>query len=257
VQLERLAIGDNFNPEMGFARRDNMRRSFAQFRFSPRLRRSRTIRKLWSTGTLTYITGGDGRLESRDQTVEMAVDFLNNDRLALSYSEVYELLRLPFRISPTVTLPVGGYPFNNLRLNYNMGQQRSIGGNITLEHGRFYSGEKTTLSVARGRVRVTGRMSAEPTYTINRVSLAEGAFTTHLAGGRFTYTMTPLMFTSTLVQYSSATNSVSLNARLRWEYQPGSELFVVYNEDRNTLTTSFPGLNNRAFIVKVNRLFRF
>jgi hypothetical protein len=69
--------------------------------------------------------------------------------------------------------------------------------------------------------------------------------------------MTPLMFTSTLVQYSSTTKTVAVNARLRWEYQPGSELFVVYNEERNTLTPGFPGLNNRSFIVKVNRLFRF
>ena len=47
--------------------------------------------------------------------------------------------------------------------------------------------------------------------------------------------MTPLMFVSALVQYNSAINAVSTNARLRWEYQPGSELFVVYNEERNTL----------------------
>ena len=26
--------------------------------------------------------------------------------------------------------------------------------------------------------------------------------------------------------------------------------------ERNTLSRSFPGLNNRAFIVKINRLFR-
>jgi hypothetical protein len=44
---------------------------------------------------------------------------------------------------------------------------------------------------------------------------------------------------------------------LRWEYQPGSELFVVYNEERDTVIARFPDLQNRAFIVKVNRLFRF
>ena len=69
--------------------------------------------------------------------------------------------------------------------------------------------------------------------------------------------MTPLMFVSALVQYNSSTNSVSTNARLRWEYQPGSELFVVYNEDRNTLSRWLPGLTTRALIVKVNRLFRY
>ena len=50
---------------------------------------------------------------------------------------------------------------------------------------------------------------------------------------------------------------MSTNARFRWEYRPGSELFVVYNEERNTLdAAAFPRLNNRAFIVKINRLFR-
>ena len=68
--------------------------------------------------------------------------------------------------------------------------------------------------------------------------------------------MTPLMFASALIQYNSGINAVSTNARFRWEYRPGSELVVVYNEERNTLTRSFPGLNTRAFIVKINRLLR-
>jgi hypothetical protein len=89
------------------------------------------------------------------------------------------------------------------------------------------------------------------------VDLLQGSFTNHLAGTRVTYTPTPLMFASAFVQYNSSSRAVSSNVRLRWEYQPGSELFVVYNEDRDTLARRFPGLMNRAFIVKVNRLLRF
>ena len=66
------------------------------------------------------------------------------------------------------------------------------------------------------------------------------------------------MFTSALLQYDSASRTAAANVRLRWEYQPGSELFVVYNEQRDTaLRRRFPELENRALIVKVNRLFRF
>ena len=36
--LEHLLVGDAFNPEVGFVRRRDMRRSFAEFRFSPRPR---------------------------------------------------------------------------------------------------------------------------------------------------------------------------------------------------------------------------
>jgi hypothetical protein len=103
---------------------------------------------------------------------------------------------------------------------------------------------------------ITNQLSVEPTYTFNHVTLEQGKSVTHLAGSRVTYSMTPLMFVSALLQFNSGTSSVSTNARFRWEYRPGSELFVVYNEERNTLTPSFPSLNNRAFIVKINRLFR-
>jgi hypothetical protein len=82
-------------------------------------------------------------------------------------------------------------------------------------------------------------------------------FTTKLLGSRVTYTMTPLMFASALIQYNTSTNLVSTNLRLRWEYHPGSELFVVYNEERDSVARPVPDLQNRAFIVKINRLFRF
>ena len=70
--------------------------------------------------------------------------------------------------------------------------------------------------------------------------------------------MTPLTFVSALVQYNSSNSTLSTNVRLRWEYQPGSELFVVYNEGRDTLASGrFAELEARSFVVKVNRLFRF
>ena len=54
---------------------------------------------------------------------------------------------------------------------------------------------------------------------------------------------------------------LSTNVRLRWEYEPGSELFIVYNDQRDTFTNignrGFPMLENRAFVVKVTRQFRF
>ena len=254
--FERLTIGDNFNPEVGFVRRDNQQRSYGLLRYSPRVR-SRTVRKLSYSASSAYVTGGDGRVESKEQYGEFGFDYLNGDKLYFSYSDLFEMLRRPFRIGPGVTLPAGEYPFRNVKVNYNMAQQHSVGANITFERGTFYNGDKTTLSFARGRVKVSGRMSLEPTYSVNKVTLDQGRFTTHLAGTRVTYTFTPLMFTSALLQYNSSLNTVSVNARLRWEYQPGSELFVVYNEERDTLVTSFPGTMNRALIVKVNRLFRF
>jgi len=52
------------------------------------------------------------------------------------------------------------------------------------------------------------------------------------------------------------TSAMSTNIRYRWEYQPGSDLFVVYTDSRDMLGRGFPELRNRGFVVKFTRLFR-
>ena len=100
----------------------------------------------------------------------------------------------------------------------------------------------------------------EPSLSLNWIDLPGGSFRTDLLRGRVTYTFTPRTFASGLFQYNSTTRALGTNLRLRWEYSPGSELFVVYTEEQE-LDPLRPSrslaLRNRAFVVKVNRLFRF
>ncbi|MBM3773483.1 MAG: hypothetical protein FJW27_19775 [Acidimicrobiia bacterium] len=45
---------------------------------------------------------------------------------------------------------------------------------------------------------------------------------------------------------------MSTNARVRWKYRPGSEPFVVYDEERDSeAAIGVPGLLNRAFSAMV------
>ena len=257
VELDHLRVGDNFNPEVGFVRRDDMRRSFGLLRFSPRPQSLESIRKFSWTGSMSYVENGTGQVETREGDGEFGVELENSDQFRLGYTERYEFLPRPFPIAPDVTLPVGSYSFGTARVGYDLGRQRWISGNVLAEHGTFFSGHKTSLGLSQGRVNVTPQVSVEPAYSINWVDLQEGSFTTHLAGSRIIYTMTPLVFTSALLQYNSGSNAMTANVRLRWEYQPGSELFVVYTEQRDTTARRFPEMTNRAFIIKINRLFRF
>jgi hypothetical protein len=256
VQLERLDIGPQFNPEVGFVRRRDMRRNYAEFAFTPRPSGRGRIRKYTYEASLKYIENWDHRLDTREQRGEFGIDFQNADHVGVEVFRNFDRPAAAFDVIG-LTIPAGGYDFSSTRFNYNMGQQRRLSANLSAEHGSYYGGHKTTLSAARGRLNLTNQLSVEPTYTWNRLELPQGTRASHLAGSRVTFTMTPLMFVSALIQYNSATHSVSTNARLRWEYGPGSELFVVYNDERNTLTSGVPDLATRAVIVKINRLFRF
>jgi hypothetical protein len=175
----------------------------------------------------------------------------------VAYAGAYERIARPFRLSTNVTVPIGGYATNTVSVAYNTGPQRLVTGNLRAEHGTFYSGHRTALTATRGRVSFGPRLFVEPSYSVNWVDLVEGSFTTHLAGSRVTYTATPRMFASALLQYNSGANTVAANVRFRWEYHPGSELFVVYNDERDSRASGFPALTNRAIVVKVNRLVRF
>ena len=262
-QLEHLAVGHDFNPEAGFLRREDFDRSFGSFRFSPRPHSIAAIRQFTWEGSFDYYESRAGVVETRLAQGMFGIELESSDEFNVHYTRSYEFLDKPFDISSDVTIPVGGYQFQDLMTSYQLGRQRVFSGRIAFQHGSFYGGEKTTLELGlgggfgAGRLKITRQLAVEPGISFNRIELPQGRFTTELVTTRTTYTVTPLMFLSALVQYNSSNSSLGANVRFRWEYQPGSELFVVYNEQRDTLSPRYPELQNRAFVVKINRLFRF
>jgi hypothetical protein len=107
-----------------------------------------------------------------------------------------------------------------------------------------------------GRVEVTPQLSLEPRLALNWIDLKEGAFTTNLISVRGNYTFSPRAFLGALIQYNSEAASFSSNIRFRWEYRPGSDIYVVYSDGRDTLGRGFPELETRSLVFKFTRLFR-
>ena len=258
-QVDHLHVGDNFNPEIGFMRRWNFRRTFATGQFAPRPRGIEAVRQFVFGASLDYVETGSGAVETRIAQARFETELENSDRLAFDVQRSYELLARDFPLAPDVTIPIGGYDFQDFYAAYQMGPQRRLAGTFSVQHGGFFNGTITAVGFQRGRLELTPQFSLEPGISINRIELPMiGEATIPLVTSRVTYTLTPRMFFGGLIQYNSSNSSLGTNLRLRWEYQPGSELFVVYNDTRDTsIRGRAPFLENRAFIVKLTRLFRF
>ena len=256
LQVEHLFLGDRFNPEIGFLRRSAFRRTYGQGRFSPRPARWKAVRKFYYEGSYDYFEDRNGRPESREAQAAYRMEWSNGDQGAVEYSGVFERLKAPFQVTPGVIVPAGEYDFRQAKLLFTSSPQRPVSGTLTLNYGGFYGGTLKELTW-RGRVEFGPRFYAEPTVSLNLFKTPYGDGDANIISSRLTYTLTPRMFASALVQYQSASNAVSTNARFRWEYQPGSELFVVYSDGRNTTGPGFPELDNRSLVVKVTKLFRF
>ena len=269
VRTEFLAVDRNFNPEVGFLRRTDFKRSFGQVRFSPRPTRLKRVRKFTYDASTEYFVNGAGSVESRVHNAHVGTEFENSDQFSGEVTRDYELLVQPFTpAGSSVAIPRGGYTFSDVQVSYGFGAQRPVSGTIGMQVGQYYNGSIRSFTIGSGgltpgRVAIRQQLSVEPTLTLTHVELPNGEFTTTLARARVDYGFTPLMFASALLQYSSADRAFSSNLRFRWEYRPGSEIFIVYTDERDTTDparvtpTTIRGLKNRAFVVKVNRLVRF
>ena len=261
-QAEHLTVEDNFRPEVGYWRRENFRRSFGTVRFSPRPASIEAIRQFRLEGSFDYVETADTRaVETRQTQLAFSTEFENSDRIGVSAAENYEFLVEPFEPGRNVVLPTGGYRFRDVETTYALGGQRRLSGIFTVRLGEYFSGTIRSVGFRRARLVLMPRLAVEPTLSVNWIETPQGSFRTDLLVSRVTWTLSPRMFFSGLIQYNSSTRTVSNNLRLRWEYSPGSELFVVYTEDRDSDPLRpdryTGGLRNRGLVVKVNRLFRF
>jgi len=253
-----LYVGENFKPEVGFLRREDFRRSFAQLRFSPRPAsdRFRNVRRFVTGSNIEYFENSAGQVETREIEAEAGVEFLNTDRVSLRLTRTYELVPEAFEPGGSnVTVPVGEYNYQAGQILYAIGTQHTLSGWLFYQHGSFYGGTKRTVGYAIGRFEASSRLAFEPSVSANWGTLPGGSFNSTVITTRTTFAFTPRMFTSALVQYNSSAHVLNSNIRLRWEYQPGSELFVVYSDGRDT-EFGRPRLETRSLIVKITRLFR-
>ena len=255
-QVDHLLVGDHFNPEVGYLRRDAIRRTFTSAQYRPRPASIKAVRQFTFGASLDYVEHRTGLVETRVAQVRFDTEFENSDRFVADVQQNHQWLRQPLQLSPTVTIPVGAYDFRDALVAYSMGEQRPVSGTWSVQRGEFYDGHLTAVSYQRARIELTPQLSMQPGLSINRIQRPAGDATLKLVTNRVTYTVTPRMFVSALIRYNSSTGSLGANFRLRWEYQPGSEFFVVYNDQRDTSVRGSLLLKNRAVVVKLTRQFR-
>jgi len=255
LTAEHLMVGNGFDPQAGFVRRQDFKRTSLSARFSPRLRGHPFIRQLLWNGGMDYIVSDTfSRVENKTYRGSFDVDFHSSDRLSFDYIKDYELLPRNFTISAGVVVPAGGYNYSISRAAYQLGLQRKLSGTFTVGRGTFYNGDRTEASYT-GRISFS-QFSVEPSFSMNWVELPYGKFTAKLFNSRFIYTLSPRTVVTSLVQVNPTTQTVSSSVRLRWEYSIGSQLFLVYTDGRST---AGPGLSvlNHTLSVKFTRLVRF
>ena len=78
--FEHLLVGPQFDPGVGFVRRVDFRRNYADFQFNPRPRNSTRVRRYSFLGVFDYVTSADARVvQNKELRGQFSVQFQNGD----------------------------------------------------------------------------------------------------------------------------------------------------------------------------------
>ncbi|MCZ6491279.1 MAG: DUF5916 domain-containing protein [Acidobacteria bacterium] len=239
-------IQDNFNAEVGFVPRKGIRTTKVRFGPTPRPGRFH-LRKVDPMYIVTYTTDQDNRLVSRRIHHMVGITLDDGTWINLVYNKYFEQLDEPFDIRSDVLIPAGTYRFNEAVMMIRTSRARKLYGWIRYSPQTFFDGFRKDYETGVG-VRASSRLSAEVQYRRNDVQLPFGDFEVNLGTLRIDYAFSPRMTVRSLIQYNSARNETSTSIRFNWIYRPGSDIYVVYNDLRASLTADVP--RDRQLVLK-------
>jgi hypothetical protein len=250
-------IGARFNDEMGFVPRVGVDNS--EFYLGTHIRPKRF--QGWLRETFPHIQyenftrrNGSG-LESRYMDWHWPVTFQNSTFVEIGVNPNIEVIDEQFTINRRRNIFVnpGRYEFKENFILANTNSAAPFSMNLRYGNGGFYDGYRRNYTIG-GTFRLNRHLNLSLSDQINDIDLGSGSFVTHLVTGRVNYYFSTKVFVNALVQYNTDTNQWSSNVRLDIIHRPLSDIYLVYNERRDSRSDA---LISRAVIAKMTYLLAF
>ncbi len=249
-------LDENFYPALGFAPRRGIRayelEATSRF-FTPD---SDWLRRIFVSYFQQHVTDLDDELETALYSLTPILLLLeSSDEIFFNTQTRFDEPRADFEIHPGVTIPPDEYWWQRYRFGFASATKRPVELDAAYEIGTFYDGYRDRW-VANLTLDPSRHFSVSTGYELNKIRLPEGNFDTRLASVRLQINFTTELIWYNLVQYDDVSDRIGVNSRLRWEFVPGSDLFVVLTQevDRNE---GRPRVDQTEIAVKVGATIRF
>lgn len=232
---EHIRVGPDYLPRLGFQARTDFRLyggnvQYKRFQGAASPLRSAALR----TNTGHYYRAEDGTPESRSIRPELQLEFKGGTELQISANTSYESVRDSFAIAGAPVAP-GDFWFTTGEVRLQLSRNALFRGDFTVTAGSFYDG--TRLGAALNPTWNQSKyLELSAGYSVNRLSFDERGVsaTAHLARLKAQLALNTHLFFSVFAQYSNEADLTTLNARFRYHFREGTDLWVVYNEGVNT-----------------------
>ena len=222
-------IGEDFNPEVGFVRRQGSRRFRGQMRFTPWPRKF-GIRRIFMGPEVDYILNQDDELETREFSLTNWFQLEQGSWINVEIRRTSEFLNEEFEIRDGVIIPIDDYDLTTFRTMIDTDEGRKISGRFGANYGTFFGGTNRGFDI-QANFKPSGRLAFETQYQFNRVDLPnEAPFNVNIFGSRIVYSFTTTLFAKLFAQWNSDDEVISTNFLLNYIYRPGSDFYLVFNQ---------------------------
>ncbi len=255
-RLEQLEVGPDMLPGIGYIRRRDVAKTSGSLRFTPRPPIA-GLRKIDIRNNFEYVVSAATRnVQDRRWEISISPELDSGDEA--DFALEYDFQRLgpdeEFRLAPGVIVPPGDYAEWGYRLDFSTSRARPLSAELAGGYGGFWGGDRWQVD---GELAFNSpHVGLALGYEHNDIDVPGGAFTTDLVRGRLKLAANTRLFGNALVQYNSQTGAFSANLRIDWIHRPGSDLFIVFNERRDIVGSTW-NPESRAFIVKLTYLIWF
>lgn len=229
--VEKRRIGPNFNPEVGFIERTDSNQTFGDVTLKARPKIS-GVRELQFEGFILHAPDTHGQVSTQEWQGTFRAELNNGSYTDDDIADVFtQTITTPLHIYKSVFIPIGLYHFARHQFTYGSPQDRRFTYNFFERFGGYYGGTLNEFRV-RGNYRPTQKFSLAASQTWDRfvLPLPSGNFSVVLASLQGNYSFNRFLTFTSLVQVDTSNNqAVSANLRLRYNYRPDSDLYIVYN----------------------------
>jgi hypothetical protein len=254
ADVRHYAIGRDFVPEMGFVTQNDLRRSSVDAGYTQWINRT-FVRNVIYTGSLVHDAFYDHGFLGRRGTVGADLLLESNDKVGYAYGPARERITVPFRVGP-ITIRPGDYSNRSHQLSFQSNASRSVSGIATYTRMDYWGGDRRQMLLSTA-IHPSANLAVDLIYTYNTVDHPNGAFDTTTLSNRVLYAFTTDLFVKSYIQWNDLDQRLSANLLVGWEYRPGSEIYLVYDEIRDRFASPQLAPRNRLLLVKWAYKFRF
>ncbi len=248
------AIGPDFAPEMGFVLQNDLRRSSLQGGYTQWINR-KGIRNIQYVGSVVYDTLYNQDFYGRRGTAGVKLTLGSNDIVGYTYGPAHERIYDPFTVGP-VTIGPGDYRNHTHDFQVQTSATRPLSAIVDYSQMDYWGGRRRQLLLSNN-VHPTANLSVDFIYTYNTVDHPLGVFDTTTVSNRVLYAFTTDLFVKSYIQWNNLEDRFSMNFLMGWEYRPGSDLYIVYNEIRDRFESPQLAPRGRVLLVKWSYNLRF